>query len=110
MDQFGGDRTKIEILVDRAKGYLAIMAKRKFSELCYFDGFAGSGLVENDRATGEAATNASSLSIFPSNVSFVMINSNDMYLFQPPLYFIDDSIRESTIDDRLLVISSFTSV
>lgn len=47
MNQFGGDWTKvkIEILVEYAKAYLAIMKGRRFFKLLYFDGFAGSGLI-----------------------------------------------------------------
>lgn len=50
MNKFGGDWTKIkiEILVEYAKAYLQIMEKRKFYELLYFDGFAGSGHIVKD--------------------------------------------------------------
>ncbi|MGH1364252.1 MAG: three-Cys-motif partner protein TcmP [Calditrichia bacterium] len=51
MNQFGGDWTKvkIEILVDYAKAYLQIMKKRKFFNLLYFDGFAGSGFITKEQ-------------------------------------------------------------
>ncbi len=51
MNLLGGDWTKvkIEILVDYAKAYLAIMKNRPFYKLMYFDGFAGSGFIINDR-------------------------------------------------------------
>ena len=51
MNNFGGDWTKIkiEILVEYAKAYLAIMKDRKFFKLMYFDGFAGSGFIIKDK-------------------------------------------------------------
>lgn len=51
MNNFGGDWTKIkiEILVEYAKAYLAIMKDRKFFKLMYFDGFAGSGFIVKDK-------------------------------------------------------------
>lgn len=52
MNNFGGDWTesKIEILVEYAKAYLSIMniyADKYNWKLLYFDGFAGSGFIEN---------------------------------------------------------------
>ncbi len=51
MNNFGGDWTKIkiEILVEYAKAYLTIMKERQFFELMYFDGFAGSGFIINEK-------------------------------------------------------------
>lgn len=51
MNNFGGDWTKvkIEILVEYAKAYLSIMKNRKFFNLMYFDGFAGSGFIIKDK-------------------------------------------------------------
>lgn len=51
MNTFGGEWTKIkiEILVDYAKAYLRIMKDRKFFDLMYFDGFAGSGFIVKDK-------------------------------------------------------------
>jgi len=51
MNNFGGDWTKIkiEILVEYAKAYLAIMKDRRFFKLMYFDGFAGSGFIIKDK-------------------------------------------------------------
>ena len=51
MNKFGGDWTKIkiEILVEYAKAYLNIMRGRKFFQLLYFDGFAGSGFIVKDK-------------------------------------------------------------
>ncbi len=58
MNNFGGDWTKIkiEILVEYAKAYLKIMKDRKFYELMYFDGFAGSGSIINDKQTNVDVT------------------------------------------------------
>jgi three-Cys-motif partner protein len=51
MNNFGGDWTKvkIEILVEYAKAYLTIMNSRRYFELMYFDGFAGSGFIVKDK-------------------------------------------------------------
>ncbi|MBN4070881.1 three-Cys-motif partner protein TcmP [Crocinitomix catalasitica] len=58
MNEFGGDWTKvkIEILVEYAQAYLTIMKKRGFFKLMYFDGFAGSGYIENAKQTGVEIT------------------------------------------------------
>jgi three-Cys-motif partner protein len=47
---FGGNWTeaKMEIIVDYAKAYLVIMSKQAWAKTLYFDGFAGSGLIEVD--------------------------------------------------------------
>jgi len=52
MNQFGGDwtRLKIEILVEYAKAYLTIMNKYTYFRILYFDGFAGTGFIINDKA------------------------------------------------------------
>lgn len=48
MNQFGGRWTeaKMDIIVDYARAYLTIMNKQPWAETLYFDGFAGSGLIE----------------------------------------------------------------
>lgn len=48
MNQFGGSWTeaKMEIVVDYTRAYLFIMNKQKWAQTLYFDGFAGSGLIE----------------------------------------------------------------
>jgi three-Cys-motif partner protein len=53
MNEFGGDWTKekIEILIEYAKAYLEIMKKWDYFELLYFDGFAGSGFIIDDKDT-----------------------------------------------------------
>lgn len=51
INQFGGNWTeaKMEIVVSYAKAYLTIMNKQSWAKTIYFDGFAGSGIIE----TGE---------------------------------------------------------
>jgi three-Cys-motif partner protein len=48
MNQFGGNWTeaKMEIVVAYAKAYLTIMNKQAWAKTLYFDGFAGSGLID----------------------------------------------------------------
>jgi len=48
MNQFGGNWTeaKMKIVVDYAQAYLTIMNKQDWAKTLYFDGFAGSGLIE----------------------------------------------------------------
>lgn len=48
MNQFGGSWTeaKMKIVVDYAKAYLVIMNKQAWAKTLYFDGFAGSGLID----------------------------------------------------------------
>ena len=48
MNQFGGNWTeaKMEIVVSYAKAYLTIMNKQSWAKTLYFDGFAGSGLID----------------------------------------------------------------
>ena len=48
MNQFGGNWTeaKMEIVVSYAKAYLTIMNKQSWAKTIYFDGFAGSGLID----------------------------------------------------------------
>lgn len=52
MNQFGGDWTKmkIEMLVEYAQAYLTIMKKYPYWRTLYFDGFAGTGFIINDKA------------------------------------------------------------
>lgn len=49
MNQFGGSWTeaKMEIVVSYAKAYLTIMNKQQWVKTLYFDGFAGSGLIDS---------------------------------------------------------------
>lgn len=53
MNQFGGNWTeaKMDIVVDYAKAYLTIMNKQPWAKTLYFDGFAGSGLIEVEENT-----------------------------------------------------------
>jgi three-Cys-motif partner protein len=50
MNQFGGNWTdkKMDIVVSYAKAYLTIMSKQKWAKTIYFDGFAGSGTIEQN--------------------------------------------------------------
>jgi three-Cys-motif partner protein len=50
MNQFGGSWTeaKMDIVVSYAKAYLKIMGKQSWAKTLYFDGFAGSGIIEID--------------------------------------------------------------
>ncbi len=50
MNQFGGSWTeeKMEIVVSYTKAYLTIMDKQSWAKTMYFDGFAGSGIIETD--------------------------------------------------------------
>ena len=60
MNQFGGRWTeiKMDIFVDYAKAYLKIMNRQPWAKTLYFDGFAGSGLIDssddNDNIKGTA--------------------------------------------------------
>jgi three-Cys-motif partner protein len=49
-NKFGGSWTeaKMEIVVDYAKAYLTIMNKQDWAKTIYFDGFAGSGIIETE--------------------------------------------------------------
>ena len=51
-NQFGGTWTKkkIEMLVEYAQAYLSIMNKHSYWRTLYFDGFAGTGFIINDKA------------------------------------------------------------
>lgn len=59
MNQFGGNWTdqKMEIVVSYAKAYLVIMNKQKWAKTIYFDGFAGSGSIEQDVSAEQAVNN-----------------------------------------------------
>jgi three-Cys-motif partner protein len=50
-NKFGGSWTKakMEIIVRYAKAYLIIMNNQKWAKTIYFDGFAGSGIIESDK-------------------------------------------------------------
>lgn len=60
MNQFGGSWTeaKMGIIVSYARAYLVIMNKQPWAKTLYFDGFAGSGLIDsggkNDLKKGTA--------------------------------------------------------
>ena len=52
MNQFGGNWTeaKMEIVVSYAKAYLTIMKKQVWARTIYFDGFAGSGIIDTEKS------------------------------------------------------------
>ncbi len=52
MNQFGGNWTeaKMEIVVSYAKAYLTIMQKQSWAKTIYFDGFAGSGIIDTEKS------------------------------------------------------------
>jgi three-Cys-motif partner protein len=58
MNQFGGDWTKmkIEMLFEYAGAYLSIMKKHPYWRTLYFDGFAGTGFIINDKAESPEIT------------------------------------------------------
>ena len=67
MNQFGGNWTeaKMEIVVSYAKAYLTIMNKQNWVKTLYFDGFAGSGLI--DASDKEEAIRGTALRILDIN-------------------------------------------
>lgn len=77
MNQFGGNWTeaKMEIVVSYAKAYLTIMNNQKWAKTIYFDGFAGSGIIEKD--SNEDAIKGTALRILDLNNPY----SFDMYYF-----------------------------
>jgi hypothetical protein len=50
-NKFGGGWTekKMDIVVGYAKAYLVIMNRQSWAKTIYFDGFAGSGIIETDK-------------------------------------------------------------
>jgi three-Cys-motif partner protein len=52
MNHFGGNWTesKMEIVVSYAKAYLTIMKSQTWAKTLYFDGFAGSGIIDTDKS------------------------------------------------------------
>ncbi len=52
MNNFGGNWTeaKMDIVVSYAKAYLVIMNKQDWSKTIYFDGFAGSGIIDSEKS------------------------------------------------------------
>ena len=59
MNQFGGHWTekKMEIVTSYAKAYLTIMKDQEWAKTIYFDGFAGSGSIEQDLIIEEMPRN-----------------------------------------------------
>lgn len=75
--QFGGNWTdqKMKIVVDYAKAYLMIMSKQDWIKTIYFDGFAGSGLIEDE--DGDQVKKGTALQI----LDIVNPKRFDMYYF-----------------------------
>jgi len=75
--QFGGDWTdrKMKIVVEYAKAYLTIMANYPLLKTIYFDGFAGSGIIDGDK--GEEAKKGTALQI----MDITSPKPFDMYYF-----------------------------
>lgn len=66
-NKFGGSWTeaKMEIVVSYAKAYLTIMHKQPWAKTMYFDGFAGSGIIE--KGESEEVKKGTSLRILDIN-------------------------------------------
>lgn len=68
MNNFGGHWTdqKMEIVVSYAKAYLTIMNAQKWAKTIYFDGFAGSGSISEEKSIEEdfSRRDAGSSSLF----------------------------------------------
>lgn len=64
MNEFGGSWTeeKIEVFIKYIYAYLTIMQHHPYFKLLYFDGFAGSGTIENSQVIEGVATKVLSLS------------------------------------------------
>lgn len=66
MNKFGGNWTidKMEIVVAYAKAYLTIMNKQtSWAKTLYFDGFAGSGYIDNENSNDETLVKGTALRI-----------------------------------------------
>ena len=76
-NKFGGSWTeaKMEIVVSYAKAYLTIMQKQRWAKTMYFDGFAGSGIIETGES--EEIKKGTSLKILDINKP----TSFDLYYF-----------------------------
>jgi hypothetical protein len=84
MNQFGGEWTdrKMRIVVDYAKAYLTIMAKRNYKTI-YFDGFAGSGSIYDEDGDEEKTKKGTALQILDIDnpKSFVLKNSMNSVMY-----------------------------
>ncbi len=92
MNQFGGNWTeeKMEIVVSYAKAYLTIMEKQTWAKTMYFDGFAGSGIIETEES--EDVKKGTALQI----LDIVEPSPFDLY------YFVElDEIHKAELDERI---------
>ncbi len=92
MNQFGGNWTeeKMEIVVSYAKAYLTIMEKQTWAKTMYFDGFAGSGIIETEES--EDVKKGTALQI----LDIVEPSPFDLY------YFVElDEIHKAELEERI---------
>ena len=92
MNQFGGSWTeaKMEIVVSYAKAYLTIMEKQSWAKTMYFDGFAGSGIIETDET--EEVKKGTALRI----LDIIDPNPFDLY------YFVElDELHKTELEKRI---------
>ncbi len=92
MNQFGGNWTqqKIEMVVSYVKAYLKIMQKQAWAKTMYFDGFAGSGIIETDEK--EEIKKGTALRI----LDIVEPSPFDLY------YFVElDSLHKMELEKRI---------
>jgi three-Cys-motif partner protein len=92
MNQFGGNWTeaKMEIVVSYAKAYLKIMNKQSWVKTMYFDGFAGSGIIETDE--NEEVKKGTALRI----LDIVEPSPFDLY------YFVElDEVHKNELEKRI---------
>ena len=92
MNQFGGSWTeaKMEIVVSYAKANLTIMVKQSWAKTMYFDGFAGSGIIEKNE--GEEVKKGTALRI----LDIVEPSPFDLY------YFVElNELHKSELEKRI---------
>ncbi|GAA3941776.1 three-Cys-motif partner protein TcmP [Chitinophaga oryziterrae] len=104
MNSFGGSWTidKMEIVVAYAQAYLTIMNKQAWVKTLYFDGFAGSGHIDNDPPESEDVIKGTALRILEIEDP----KSFDLY------YFVEKNkknknLLEQTIKDQFPNKSTF---
>ncbi len=92
MNQFGGNWTeaKMEIVVSYAKAYLTIMKEQAWAKTMYFDGFAGSGVIEMDE--NEESRKGTALRV----LDIEQPSQFDLY------YFVElDELNKSELEKRI---------
>src|SRR5689334_2516410 len=70
MNQFGGNWTerKMDIVESYARAYLTIMKEQVWAKTIYFDGFAGSGSIEQDDIIQQLPVNSLFGDILPTEI------------------------------------------